>query len=570
MLDRISSSFADAASAPASPPPASTAGRSGVPVSSAAMSWRSCSSRVEPASSRVVFFTSSIRASTDSDASSARPIAAAYLASILSRTSSRDGTLPGAASADMDSSDAATVSCIFACSSWLSSLVRSASFSSSSILLFSTALRACWAAASAWSCRILRSWTACSAATSWVAAAWAARSYLSASSSLPCARARCASSSAWRAFAFDCSTSVMWRDRRISSWRWLPITAAACLTRVWCCCFASSIACWIWILGSAYSSILAPNSAMRYLQPLTNGLAIFGPLWGIRPVAGPPSSQAAPPATAHRTAARPDRPYLRRLPAGADQMSPGDARSGRPGPGPGAHRVEGRALRPVPAHRDGDLAVADHRLRVGDGGLRLGLGRRRPQRLGNDLPHRGRTLGQLPVGEHLLGQLGPGEMVGRLPQHLRQAGTQRVADRRQQLAGRLLLAPLDLREVPERDVRGAGDLPQRPPLTLTPCAQGVTDHPTKQHRRLLPLSTACSQRYPLARTSASRPARVSQVTTGFQPHSGHAGTPDVRGRPAPEGPSSRSASSCSAAATVPARTAARSPDSRSDRTDGSP
>src|SRR5690606_9818651 len=262
--------------------------------------------------------------------------------------------------------------------------------------------------------------------------------------------------------------------------------------------------------------------------------------------------------------------YLRRLPAGADQMSPGDARSGRPGPGPGAHRVEGRAQRPVPAHRDGDLAVADHRLRVGDGGLRLGLGRRRPQRLGNDLPHRGRTLGQLTVGEHLLGQLGPGEMVGRLPKHLRQAGTQRVADRRQQLAGRLLLAPLDLREVPERDVRGAGDLPQRPPLTLTPCAQGVTDHPTKQHRRLLPLSTACSQRYPLARTSASRPARVSQVTTGFQPHSGHAGTPDVRGRPAPEGPSSRSASSCSAAATVPARPAARSPDSRSDRTDGSP
>ena len=67
-------------------------------------------------------------------------------------------------------------------------------------------------------------------------------------------------------------TSV--RDSFISSWRWLPMTAAACWTSAWCWRCASSIACWIWTFGSAYSSILAPNSAIRYLQPLTNGFAI--------------------------------------------------------------------------------------------------------------------------------------------------------------------------------------------------------------------------------------------------------------------------------------------------------
>ena len=76
-------------------------------------------------------------------ASSARPIALAYRRSILSRTSSSDGVLPGAASDDIDSSDLATVSCILACSSWLSSLVRSASFCWRIIALFSTAWRAC-------------------------------------------------------------------------------------------------------------------------------------------------------------------------------------------------------------------------------------------------------------------------------------------------------------------------------------------------------------------------------------------------------------------------------------------
>src|SRR6478672_11734533 len=34
------------------------------------------------------------------------------------------------------------------------------------------------------------------------------------------------------------------------------------------------MACWIWILGSAYSSILDENEAMRYFQAFTNGLAI--------------------------------------------------------------------------------------------------------------------------------------------------------------------------------------------------------------------------------------------------------------------------------------------------------
>src|SRR4051794_40970315 len=34
------------------------------------------------------------------------------------------------------------------------------------------------------------------------------------------------------------------------------------------------MACWICTLGSAYSSILAPKSAIRYFQLLTNGFAI--------------------------------------------------------------------------------------------------------------------------------------------------------------------------------------------------------------------------------------------------------------------------------------------------------
>src|SRR5690606_41773251 len=52
----------------------------------------------------------------------------------------------------------------------------------------------------------------------------------------------------------------------ISSCRWLPITAAACWDSAWCCRWASSMACWICTFGSAYSSTLDENSAIRYFQ----------------------------------------------------------------------------------------------------------------------------------------------------------------------------------------------------------------------------------------------------------------------------------------------------------------
>jgi hypothetical protein len=34
------------------------------------------------------------------------------------------------------------------------------------------------------------------------------------------------------------------------------------------------MACWIWTLGSAYSSTLELNNAIMYFQALTNGLAM--------------------------------------------------------------------------------------------------------------------------------------------------------------------------------------------------------------------------------------------------------------------------------------------------------
>src|ERR1700760_4434020 len=64
------------------------------------------------------------------------------------------------------------------------------------------------------------------------------------------------------------------RLSRISSWRWLPITCAACCVSAWWVRWASSMACWIWILGSACSSIFELNSAMTYFHALTNGLAM--------------------------------------------------------------------------------------------------------------------------------------------------------------------------------------------------------------------------------------------------------------------------------------------------------
>jgi hypothetical protein len=96
-------------------------------------------------------------------------------------------------------------------------LVRSASFCCRIVALFSTALRACVAADSAWSCSVFRSSIDCSLETSWVAKVWAVLSYLAASSSLPPVRDLSASTSAWRAEAWSLETSSMVRDSFISS-----------------------------------------------------------------------------------------------------------------------------------------------------------------------------------------------------------------------------------------------------------------------------------------------------------------------------------------------------------------
>src|SRR2546429_296673 len=307
--------------------------------------------------SSVDFCTSSIRPSTELEASSARPIALAYRRSIFSRTSSSDGVLPGAASEDIDSSDRATVSCILACSSWLSSLVRSAIFCWSRWALFSTALRAWVAAFSAWSCRTFRSSMFCSLETSWVAKVCAVVSYRTDSSSLPPARDLSARTSACRAEDCNFCTLSISRDSFISSWRWFPITAAACWTSAWCCRWASSIACWICTFGSAYSSILAPNSAIRYRQPLTNGFAIcLGPFCGQSSVG---SSHGGRRMRAVATPSCDGLPTHRRRYAHADGSGRGQdvaapVAAGQPAGGP-----QRGGQRAVLADRHGDVAV-DH------------------------------------------------------------------------------------------------------------------------------------------------------------------------------------------------------------------
>ena len=231
------------------------------------MAARICSSRDVPAMSRVDFCTSSIRPSTEFGASSARPIAFAYRRSILSRTSSSDGVLPGAESSDIDSSEAGDGLLHLGLLELASSLVRSASFCCSSIALFSTALLACAAACSAWSCSVFRSSIDCSAETSWVAKACAVCSYSVAFASSPV------------------GPGLVGEHQRLPGGGLqlldlghlpgqlhlqLPLVAdhgRGLLDQAWCWRCASSIACWICTFGSACSSILAPNEAIRYSSP---------------------------------------------------------------------------------------------------------------------------------------------------------------------------------------------------------------------------------------------------------------------------------------------------------------
>ena len=62
---------------------------------------------------------------------------------------------------------------------------------------------------------------------------------------------------------------------------------------------------------------------------------------------------------------------------------------------------------------------------------------------------------------------GQGDAVGDLTQHHGQGGVKRLADGGEQLGGGLLLATLDLGEVPQGDTGLRGDLAQRASLVLS-------------------------------------------------------------------------------------------------------
>ena len=88
------------------------------------------------------------------------------------------------------------------------------------------------------------------------------------------AAALSARTSACRAEAWSFSTSPSWRLSRISSCRWLPRTAAAWLASDWWRCCSASMACAIWIFGSARLSIWEFAEAVRYFHSFTIGLGM--------------------------------------------------------------------------------------------------------------------------------------------------------------------------------------------------------------------------------------------------------------------------------------------------------
>ena len=154
-------------------------------------------------------------------------------------------------------------SCIFACSSWLRSLARSASFCCSTREL-------CWTAALAWS----DAWVACSTSAfrsfvsfstwmSWVAMVSAAALSWATLAVSPAFSASAAMTSAWRVLALSRSRSVMRLLSRSSACFWLAMTLAACSfsRRCWSC--ASRSACSSCTAGSAISLNAPVSLAVR-------------------------------------------------------------------------------------------------------------------------------------------------------------------------------------------------------------------------------------------------------------------------------------------------------------------
>ena len=92
-------------------------------------------------------------------------------------------------------------------------------------------------------------------------------------------------------------------------------------------------------------------------------------------------------------------------------------------------------------------------------------------------------------GRSGLGQLGEGELIAHFPHEFGHPYVQRVADRGEQLGGSLLLPPLHLGELAERDSGGRGDFAQSTALALALPTQHVTQQATEHNHRWLPPRT---------------------------------------------------------------------------------
>ena len=103
-------------------------------------------------------------------------------------------------------------------------------------------------------------------------------------------------------------------------------------------------------------------------------------------------------------------------------------------------------------------------------------------------------------GLHLLGQRERGAYVA---EHVGQPGSERVADRGEQLAGRLLVAALDLRQVPQAHVGRGGHLAQRSVLRQPAGAQHVADDLAEQDHGT-PSRPATDRAEPIARDQVTR------------------------------------------------------------------